>query len=91
MTDLSSSVEPPKAGHIGKQLWQALRARVPVAPLTESHPDLTIDQAYEISLAMLAAREAEGERDKDRHDCHPVCQYFARCAYSGHLSEPSLC
>ncbi len=44
------------------ELYRALRDRRAVAPLTERDPDLTIDEAYQISLGLLARREAAGER-----------------------------
>lgn len=43
------------------ELFDALRGVHTVAPLRE-RADLTIDDAYAISLAILARREAEGER-----------------------------
>lgn len=51
-----------QAGPIGRTLWHALKARQPIAPLIKSYDGLTIDDAYQISLAMLAARGAEGEK-----------------------------
>ncbi len=46
---------------LGDDLFTHLRTRSARAPLTDSYPDLTIEQAYHISLRMLACREAEGE------------------------------
>lgn len=43
------------------ELFQALRLTRPVPPLRD-RADLTIDDAYRISLGLLARREAEGER-----------------------------
>ena len=45
-----------------QELFAALRARSTVAPLTERTPDITIDDAYRVSLGILARREAEGEK-----------------------------
>ena len=45
-----------------EELYQALRSRTTVAPLTDRTPDMTIDDAYQISLGLLARREADGER-----------------------------
>ena len=42
------------------ELFEALRARHTVDPLTERTPDITIDEAYQISLGILARREAAG-------------------------------
>jgi 2-oxopent-4-enoate/cis-2-oxohex-4-enoate hydratase len=44
------------------ELYTALRSRTPVAPLSERDPALTVDEAYQISLGLLARREADGER-----------------------------
>lgn len=45
-----------------RRLYRALRAREAVPPLIEQDPDLTIDDAYAISLGALALRKADGER-----------------------------
>ena len=47
---------------LGLELYQALKARRTLPPLIERHPDLTIDDAYHISLQTLKLREADGER-----------------------------
>lgn len=47
---------------LGDELFDALRARRTLAPLTTRHPDITIDDAYRVSLRFLARREAAGER-----------------------------
>ena len=47
---------------LGNELFEALRQRQTVAPLTDRHPDITIVDAYRISLHMLRLREASGER-----------------------------
>ncbi len=46
---------------LGDELFTALRERRTVAPLTERHRDITIEQAYRISLHMLRRRETAGE------------------------------
>jgi 2-oxopent-4-enoate/cis-2-oxohex-4-enoate hydratase len=46
----------------GDELYEALRARRTVAPLTTRVPDIAIADAYRISLQMLARRTADGER-----------------------------
>lgn len=46
----------------GAALHAALRGRQTLAPLIETDPSLTIDDAYAISLDFLARRLAEGER-----------------------------
>ncbi|MCX2981899.1 2-oxopent-4-enoate hydratase [Halieaceae bacterium IMCC14734] len=53
-----------KANHIetlGDELYEALRGQYTLAPLTEREPDITIDDAYHISLRMLQRRLADGE------------------------------
>lgn len=47
---------------LGDELFAALRARRTLAPLTERHPAISIEDAYHVSLRMLERREAEGER-----------------------------
>ncbi len=47
---------------IAEELLGALRGGYTLPPLTDRYPDLTIDEAYRISLQALRAREAEGER-----------------------------
>lgn len=42
------------------RLIEAARSRVPCAPLVETHPDLTIEDAYAIQAAVIDAREADG-------------------------------
>ena len=46
----------------GQRLYDALRAARTLAPLTDSHPDMTVEDAYHISLHMLRLRESSGER-----------------------------
>ena len=47
---------------LGDELFDALRERHTLAPLTSRHADITVDDAYRISLRFLARREAAGER-----------------------------
>lgn len=47
---------------LGDALFTALRECRTLAPLTDSYPDITIDDAYRISLHMLRRREAGGEK-----------------------------
>lgn len=47
---------------LGEELFAALRSRKTLAPLTERHADISIEDAYRISLRFLACREALGER-----------------------------
>ena len=45
----------------GERLFQALKHKRPLPPLIEDDETLTIDDAYQISLATLALRQAAGE------------------------------
>jgi len=45
-----------------EELYRALRDRRTLAPLIARDPNLTIDDAYAISLGALARRQADGER-----------------------------
>lgn len=47
---------------LGDELHAALRERRALAPLTERHPELTLDDAYRISLQFLHRRQALGEQ-----------------------------
>ena len=53
-----------KADHttLGRALYEAMRSEVPIKPLIQSHPDITIEDAYQISRVMLSLRmEQDGE------------------------------
>lgn len=62
MTELTSTLDVSGQEAVGRALWQALKSKAPVAPIIETHPDVTLDDAYAISRAMLEARLAEGEK-----------------------------
>ncbi len=47
---------------LGDELYAALTERRTLQPLTERHPGITIEDAYQISLKFLQRREAAGER-----------------------------
>lgn len=47
---------------LGDELFTALRERRTLTPLSTRHPDITIDDAYRISLRFLQRREADGEK-----------------------------
>lgn len=47
---------------LGNELYEALTSMTTVAPLTERYPDITIDDAYYISLQLLERRIQAGEK-----------------------------
>ena len=47
---------------LGNELYDALVARQTLAPLTQRHPEITIEDAYQIQQQMIARRLAAGER-----------------------------
>jgi len=47
---------------LGDALYEALIARQPIAPLTATHPEMTIADAYNVQQRMLARRLEKGER-----------------------------
>jgi 2-keto-4-pentenoate hydratase len=47
---------------LADDLWRADRTAKPVAPLTDRHPDLTIEDAYAIQSINISRRIAAGER-----------------------------
>jgi 2-oxopent-4-enoate/cis-2-oxohex-4-enoate hydratase len=51
-----------KWSKLAAELYRAMRARTPVAPLTERFPELGIDEAYQISRELLSLRLLDGER-----------------------------
>lgn len=47
---------------LGGSLYDSLRSRIPIPPLTQTHPDITVEDAYLISREMLTKRcEIDGE------------------------------
>jgi 2-oxopent-4-enoate/cis-2-oxohex-4-enoate hydratase len=52
-----------KIEELGDELYAALRARKTLSPLTERWPEITIEDAYHVSLRMVQRRlEADGEK-----------------------------
>lgn len=59
---MSNPVELPNLPALATELYDALRQGQVLAPLIARHPGLSIDDAYAISLDVLARRKADGER-----------------------------
>ena len=55
-------MEDTQIRRLGDELCNALRQHRTLAPLTDRQPDISIDDAYHISLHMLSRREADGEK-----------------------------
>lgn len=55
-------MDSAKINALGDELYNALRSQQSIAPLTEREPDITIDDAYYISLRMLNRRQEDGEK-----------------------------
>ncbi|ASK36516.1 2-oxopent-4-enoate hydratase [Alloalcanivorax mobilis] len=55
-------MEKNRIEHYGDELFQALRDRRAIAPITERQADLSLEDAYRISLRLLERRLAEGEK-----------------------------
>jgi len=47
---------------LGHQLHQALRNCEALAPLTDTYPDMTLEQAYQVQLSMIQRRLDDGQR-----------------------------
>jgi 2-keto-4-pentenoate hydratase len=47
---------------ISQELYRAEKERKPVAPLTERHPGLEIDDAYRIQLGVVEMKKADGSK-----------------------------
>jgi len=45
---------------LGQSLFEALRSGTPLAPLSDQYPEMSIDDAYAVSLAFLKARQEQG-------------------------------
>ncbi|AMO76006.1 2-oxopent-4-enoate hydratase [Pseudomonas citronellolis] len=54
--------DPNLIEHLGDELFVALDKAEALVPLTERHPDLTIEDAYAIQQHLIARRLARGER-----------------------------
>lgn len=59
MTDTPMTNTP--INDMSDALYKALRTRSMIAPLTDTHPDMTIDDAYAVSLDLLERRLRDGE------------------------------
>ena len=55
-------MNPSRIHSLAQELHGALRGRRTLAPLTEREPDITIEDAYQISTATLELRLKDGER-----------------------------
>lgn len=55
-------MDSAKINALGDELYNALRSQQSIAPLTEREPEITIDDAYYISLRMLNRRQEDGEK-----------------------------
>ncbi|MGO3742592.1 2-oxopent-4-enoate hydratase [Kerstersia sp.] len=55
-------MDKPLIQQLGAELYQALQQRQVIAPLTERHPDMSIEDAYAVQQAMQQLRLASGER-----------------------------
>ena len=47
---------------LGDRLFDALSSRTPIAPLTATYPDMTIEDAYHVQQRMIARRLEQGDR-----------------------------
>ncbi len=52
---------PTSLAELGAQLYEALKTRLPVSPLTTRHPQMTIEEAYGVSQHFLQNRFKHGE------------------------------
>lgn len=54
-------MDKTRIAELGTELYQALRSGNTISPLTDREADITIEDAYYISLQMLECRKADGE------------------------------
>ena len=62
MTASPTPIDASPVPQLVEELYAALRNGLPVPPLSARYPRLTLDDAYAISLGLLARRQADGER-----------------------------
>jgi 2-oxopent-4-enoate/cis-2-oxohex-4-enoate hydratase len=53
---------PARINELGDELYAAWKAAQQIAPLTDRHPDLTIEEAYRVQLRTIDRRRTDGER-----------------------------
>ncbi len=73
---------------LGDELFNALRNRQTLAPLTRRYPAITLEQAYRISLQFLKRREALGERVIGKKSGSPAAP-CRRCSMSTNRTSAS--
>ena len=66
----------------GLELYQAMQTRQVLRPLTERYADISIDDAYHISLALLQHRLDAGERVVGKTCVNPFNQAVAETSLS---------
>lgn len=60
---MTNNLTPTVIESMGDALFDALVNRAPIAPLTDSHPDMSIEDAYRVQMRMIERRLAlPGER-----------------------------
>ena len=60
---MDDTARKAKITALGDELYDALRARRTLSPLTERWPEITIEDAYHVSLRMLHRRiDDDGEK-----------------------------
>ena len=61
--DQAAGVPSPTLHHdLADELWEADRTAKPIAPLTDRHPDLVLEDAYAIQTINIDRRIAAGQR-----------------------------
>lgn len=61
---------------LASELFNALKGRYCLDPLTNRYPEISIDEAYSISLKLLEKRLKEGEKVIGKKDW----RYFKSCS-----------
>jgi 2-keto-4-pentenoate hydratase len=64
--EAQTGVPEETLAQLARSLREAERSREPIGPLTESHPDLTVADAYRIQQLNVHARKDEGELVRGR-------------------------
>ncbi len=50
-----------RSQEFARLLWKAEETRIPIAPLTETDPQVTVDEAYRIQLRVMEIKKAAGQ------------------------------
>lgn len=59
---MTAALDRATIDRLASELLEAERSRVPIAPLTERHPEISVSDAYAVQLAIIGHKTANGAR-----------------------------